>query len=423
MFVWGSSPLARGLHASGGPGGDGRGIIPARAGFTRVEVVGVVAQTDHPRSRGVYAPGRCWFNHRWGSSPLARGLPDTDLKDRFKARIIPARAGFTRRRPGRNRRGRGSSPLARGLHRSQFDVRVGRGIIPARAGFTRAAGPPGPVRRDHPRSRGVYSRPTAGPITIRGSSPLARGLRRPGGDRLVPDGIIPARAGFTTGRPVSPTTTRDHPRSRGVYSDSPSTTPATSGSSPLARGLRGHDRDDVGGRGIIPARAGFTPTRRRRRRRRRDHPRSRGVYQSMIPRVASPPGSSPLARGLPPHPGDVPQGHGIIPARAGFTEGYDKLAEAAGDHPRSRGVYRWSRCRAGAHLGSSPLARGLQNITAQLASNNGIIPARAGFTVRRGAGGRGAEDHPRSRGVYPRVDPYGDAAHGSSPLARGLPPV
>ena len=143
----------------------------------------------------------------------------------------------------------------------------------------------------------------------------------------------------------------------------------------------------------------------------------------MIPRVASPPGSSPLARGLPPHPGDVPQGHGIIPARAGFTEGYDKLAEAAGDHPRSRGVYRWSRCRAGAHLGSSPLARGLQNITAQLASNNGIIPARAGFTVRRGAGGRGAEDHPRSRGVYPRVDPYGDAAHGSSPLARGLPPV
>ena len=51
-------------------------------------------------------------------------------------------------------------------------------------------------------------------------------------------GIIPARAGFTPPpRPTSPDST---------------------GSSPLARGLRGYGRERLVVEGIIPARAGFT---------------------------------------------------------------------------------------------------------------------------------------------------------------------
>ena len=52
---------------------------------------------------------------------------------------------------------------------------------------------------------------------------------------------------------------------------------------------------------------------------------------------------------------------GIIPARAGFTY-IDKWGEVkARDHPRSRGVYPASGIGAEAMVGSSPLARGLQD--------------------------------------------------------------
>ena len=71
-------------------------------------------------------------------------------------------------------------------------------IIPARAGFTRRHYPSGPGWGDHPRSRGVYSSPGERRRRAAGSSPLARGLlaarySRDGGVR-----IIPARAGFTS---------------------------------------------------------------------------------------------------------------------------------------------------------------------------------------------------------------------------------
>ena len=70
-----------------------------------------------------------------------------------------------------------------------------------------------------------------------GSSPLARGLHSA---LLVRHGqfrIIPARAGFTISSNRPPLTHRDHPRSRGVYTGLTISTPRPPGSSPLARGL------------------------------------------------------------------------------------------------------------------------------------------------------------------------------------------
>ena len=70
------------------------------------------------------------------------------------------------------------------------------------------------------------------------------------------------------------------------------------------------------------------------------------------------------------------------------------------DHPRSRGVYvrDWARRRAAA--GSSPLARGLRPAGGCAISDQGIIPARAGFTVAVFRPAAARLDHPRSRGVY-----------------------
>ena len=95
-----------------------------------------------------------------------------------------------------------------------------------------------PKPSDHPRSRGVYSRP-------RFRNHWAAW-------------IIPARAGFTLNL-LSPTLqVTDHPRSRGVYVTACTRIPATCGSSPLARGLHGGIRRTSAIWRIIPARAGFT---------------------------------------------------------------------------------------------------------------------------------------------------------------------
>ena len=214
----------------------------------------------------------------------------------------------------------GSSPLARGLRRAGDRLELHLGIIPARAGFTSPTPSVSSRSRDHPRSRGVYAHACMGIHSMIGSSPLARGLHHRRRRRRRQPRIIPARAGFTPSRRPPPPGTRDHPRSRGVYTPSATSSSPSLGSSPLARGLPPPPWATAAGRGIIPARAGFTQCWRRRR----------------APRQ----GSSPLARGLPGGVGGVLEGFGIIPARAGFTERVLGFDEQGGDHPRSRGVYR-----------------------------------------------------------------------------------
>ena len=214
---------------------------------------------DHPRSRGVYS---------WQSSFPPRGG------------IIPARAGFTAE--GNEDPDRGQDhPRSRRVY-AQWSARRAR-----------SAG-------DHPRSRGVYRSFSACTWPCTGSSPLARGLLNVDEFCFIPLRIIPARAGFTMGSPSHSAGWGDHPRSRGVYPPWPPTRRPTRGSSPLARGLRAFDCDANAREGIIPARAGFTPSCERV--------------------IAGPYGSSPLARGL---PGTCAAPHRctrIIPARAGFTQ-------------------------------------------------------------------------------------------------------
>ena len=274
----GSSPLARGLPGRPGAGASADGIIPARAGFTSWDPAYDNFKKDHPRSRGVYGVQVFDSETRAGSSPLARGLPPTNFPSVVGGGIIPARAGFTVHRHPRHRDG-----------------------------------------RDHPRSRGVYRKGGVGYELVRGSSPLARGLPvRPGGEALA-DRIIPARAGFTRRRTTWRTRSTDHPRSRGVYCGGLRVQRHFHGSSPLARGLRQLGGLDVDGPRIIPARAGFTRDTTIRAAQKKDHPRSRGVYTDFSTPTSSWRGSSPLARGLLDSLQSYHNPGRIIPARAGFT--------------------------------------------------------------------------------------------------------
>ena len=294
----GSSPLARGLLAHVTSFSVRRRIIPARAGFTGIAKGTYGLRGDHPRSRGVYdrtgAPPPIYY----GSSPLARGLLPIIEHTESRQRIIPARAGFTgaaegagpRRADHPRSRGvynpqaapteknAGSSPLARGLPRSRPSSAARQRIIPARAGFTSRR--PGTHRHawDHPRSRGVYPGYGQRLCDPGGSSPLARGLQDSplcGGEA---ERIISARAGFTGASPCGACRDRDHPRSRGVYAHHRAAIRPAEGSSPLARGLRPGQVDLPDRLGIIPARAGFTTAESPPSALSADHPRSRGVY-------------------------------------------------------------------------------------------------------------------------------------------------
>ena len=357
-----------------------RRIIPARAGFTCDADDGHCHGEDHPRSRGVYGDVADAHNLAQGSSPLARGLPYVS-----RHKVAPS------------------------------------GIIPARAGFTHAPSVRASDFADHPRSRGVYSARESSIPMMKGSSPLARGLRRRARCRACARRIIPARAGFTEDLHEGREDSSDHPRSRGVYLSEVIRGGMRAGSSPLARGLRIVGLVGCPRGRIIPARAGFTPSPRRGWRHIEDHPRSRGVYSSDTICWGSGNGSSPLARGLPTVIPAPPKAPGIIPARAGFTLAVFVTSWAREDHPRSRGVYRRRRPRVPALQGSSPLARGLHPRWPCEARRSRIIPARAGFTVVSAPVTGGDGDHPRPRGVYGRSPEDGMMVLGSSPLARGLP--
>ena len=174
----------------------------------------------------------------------------------------------------------------------------------------------------------------------KGSSPLARGLQIIPLGRISPRRIIPARAGFTTSRTCAGRSSPDHPRSRGVYETVRRSSSPMSGSSPLARGLPLAGFFLAAYARIIPARAGFTPSVCVAFTSIQDHPRSRGVYTDNAAITPCISGSSPLARGLPVPASIRLQVPGIIPARAGFTIEIPFSAPPPGDHPRSRGVYQ-----------------------------------------------------------------------------------
>ena len=214
------------------------GIIPARAGFTGQEHGRPPRARDHPRSRGVYRVLRAVDPPNSGSSPLARGLrpvyPERGpvCPDHPRSRGVyrnhhlakpsvwgssPLARGLRHAPSSRASDFAGSSPLARGLPAEVAALTQRARIIPARAGFTTWGRGYGRASRDHPRSRGVYVFWFCVLFVRLGSSPLARGLLWRPFTHVLTWRIIPARAGFTVFVRFVFSFSWDHPRSRGVY--------------------------------------------------------------------------------------------------------------------------------------------------------------------------------------------------------------
>ena len=213
------------------------GLIPARAGNTRLRCRSCRRGWAHPRSRGEHCGLLGLLFVGLGSSPLARGTPQAQAARHLCRGLIPARAGNTCR-CGRARRWSwahprsrgehmasatatsktgGSSPLARGT-RFQPRIQTARpGLIPARAGNTGVGVGSGAGSGAHPRSRGDHVEAHKPMSTKRGSSPLARGPLASKSGMQTPKGLIPARAGTTPAARTGPHDSRAHPRSRGDH--------------------------------------------------------------------------------------------------------------------------------------------------------------------------------------------------------------
>ena len=111
----GSSPLARGTLAAPRRRPRYSGLIPARAGNTQLSPPVAPLNGAHPRSRGEHPFGFGCFVRSSGSSPLARGTPDGRRSASSCGGLIPARAGNTRL--GVARRGSSwAHPRSRGEH-------------------------------------------------------------------------------------------------------------------------------------------------------------------------------------------------------------------------------------------------------------------------------------------------------------------
>ena len=175
-------------------------LIPARAGNTRRRACRNFLTPAHPRSRGEHSTSVAIGAQFLGSSPLARGTLSINKAGGAVLRLIPARAGNTKRRPLAGNR-KPAHPRSRGEH------------LPPSSSTTESSGS-SPLARGtqafstftntrtlaHPRSRGEHSHAIIRGNLQFGSSPLARGTLLVRGQWLVPPRLIPARAGNTPAR-------------------------------------------------------------------------------------------------------------------------------------------------------------------------------------------------------------------------------
>ena len=191
------------------------------------------------------------------------------------------------------------------------------------------------------------------------------------------------------------------------------------GSSPLARGTLILVTVNVEALGLIPARAGNTACWVGSFAGFGAHPRSRGEHPRDSVAVRGERGSSPLARGTREGNLNRMSVQGLIPARAGNTMRSLLALGLFRAHPRSRGEHFVLSARLLWRMGSSPLARGTPFSKTNVILVVGLIPARAGNTVSWLLVTVIWWAHPRSRGEHEFEGFAACKGRGSSPLARG----
>ena len=170
-------------------------------------------------------------------------------------------------------------------------------IIPAQAGTTPRVRPCNAQQADHPRAGGDHKVLAREGLLAHGSSPRRRGPLCGGSRNAATHRIIPAQAGTTGSPPGARFRAPDHPRAGGDHGVRSNAMKLSRGSSPRRRGPQLADEGEVLVVRIIPAQAGTTARFSRIAECRPDHPRAGGDHASASSPAPSPCGSSPRRRG------------------------------------------------------------------------------------------------------------------------------
>ena len=195
--------------------------------------------------------------------------------------------------------------------------------------------------------------------------------------------------------------------------------PAAAGSSPRGRGKRSRVRLSSLVAGLIPARAGKTTGKLMNGVTQRAHPRAGGENHEKSRPLENPPGSSPRGRGKRPTTGVPPPRVGLIPARAGKTPRSGTRACGAGAHPRAGGENVGVTSPRVDLAGSSPRGRGKRPPRYRSRTARRLIPARAGKTPVITYGSTSGRAHPRAGGENFKHGIETPFDLGSSPRGRG----
>ena len=171
--------------------------------------------------------------------------------------------------------------------------------------------------------------------------------------------------------------------------------------------------------GLIPARAGKTDGHRGRPPPSPAHPRAGGENSGRAVRFWSCRGSSPRGRGKPASHRATREIHGLIPARAGKTRARRTLMIMYRAHPRAGGENFHAQMTGAIPWGSSPRGRGKHRAHDSHGARGRLIPARAGKTVSRISCRRSTAAHPRAGGENEAAIQAGADTAGSSPRGRG----
>ena len=174
----------------------------------------------------------------------------------------------------------GSSPRGRGTLTAQAAHQLDRRVIPARAGNTRRrtrAPPRSPV---HPRAGGEHISSAGAASEAIGSSPRGRGTQSIL-IALPPVGrFIPARAGNTVAPRRARRSDPVHPRAGGEHGPWVTAIVVHAGSSPRGRGTHGPPELPLDWHRFIPARAGNTMKTQQWAIQATVHPRAGGEHSS-----------------------------------------------------------------------------------------------------------------------------------------------
>ncbi len=371
----------------------------------------------HPRAGGEFDPLGLGLGLAQDSPPRRRGVRGR-VRALPEGHVTHPRAGGEFHRPvGPCLQHVDSPPRRRGVRGGRAVLRGAVRLTPAQAGSSWTTPSPTSRRRTHPRAGGEFQASQEGSVRSSDSPPRRRGVLAILLALTVPDGLTPAQAGSSCDRIVARWCARTHPRAGGEFSAPVAGMFRGMDSPPRRRGVRCSVPLHRGVSGLTPAQAGSSGAAATGAVSSRTHPRAGGEFANDIVTLSARKDSPPRRRGVQPPGGWTEADRGLTPAQAGSSPSRRPGPAASRTHPRAGGEFY---ATGGGPLDggdSPPRRRGVRVFGEVGFDGDGLTPAQAGSSKPRSSSKKKDWTHPRAGGEF-AVPVLVEAGWGDSPPRR-----